>query len=334
MSEVNKSTDSIALVFPGQGSQYVGMGREICEDYPEAKDVLRQADSLLGFGLSELCFDGPEELLNRTDNAQPAILTVSMALLRVLERNHPGLWDAVSFLAGHSLGEYTALAAADSLPFEKALRLVRQRGLQMRHAGDRGEGGMLAIIGLGKEQVQELCDEVMAASGGTDDRPKGAWVANHNTPTQIVVSGTDEALPRVEELAKARGARRVVRLAVSIGSHCPLMRPAAEELRPLVEDTEILPPRIAVLGNISGAPLTSADGIRDELVQQLTSQVRWAESIQHILSHGTSTFIEVGPGRVLGGLIRRIDRSARTISLDDGETGRKLLDGKGELAWI
>ena len=334
MDQQNEADRAITLVFPGQGSQYVGMGKEIYDACPEAREVFHQADRILGFELSALCFDGPADLLNLTENAQPAILTVSVALLRVLERRKPSLWERVRFVAGHSLGEYTAIVSADSVPFGEVLVLVRERGLQMRRAGEAGRGGMLAIVGLDESQVQDICREVMDARDGSAGEPEGAWVANHNTPSQIVVSGTYDALEKVEHLAQARGARRVVRLAVSVASHSPLMAPATEELGRLVNRAEVRPPRIPVVGNVNGVPLTSPVEIRNDLVQQLSSQVRWVESIHTILSQGVSDFIEVGPGRVLSGLIRRIDRSARVLSLDDRETGRKMLLSEGSLAWI
>jgi len=334
MARVNASNGTIALVFPGQGSQYVGMGKELYQSCPEAREVFHRADRILGFDLSTLCFEGPEDLLNRTDNAQPAILTVSVALLRVLERREPSLWERVRFVAGHSLGEYSALVSAGALEFDSTLRLVRGRGLQMRRAGEYAEGGMVAVIGLDREAVQGICREVMAAHDGSKDNRAGAWIANHNAPTQIIISGTRDALARVEELARVRGAKKVVRLAVSVASHTPLMAPAVNALRRLISQVEVRPPRVPVLGNVSGAPLSAPEEIREELIRQVSSPVRWVESVQHILSQGVSNFIEVGPKRVLGGLIRRIDRSARIISLDDEKYRKRMLENTGGLEWI
>jgi len=298
---------SIALVFPGQGSQYVGMGRDLYEAYPQARAVFEEADRLLGFPLSRLCFEGPKEELNDTINTQPAILAMSVACFRVLEAE--GRLPAAGFVAGHSLGEYTALVAAGAIEFADALRLVRERGRLMKEAGERNPGGMAAIINLSDAILEAICYQASRETGGI------VQVANYNSPGQIVISGERKALERAMDLAREQGAARVVPLAVSIAAHSPLMGPAAQAFRWAVEGAAFREARIPVVANISASPITAVAEIKQELVQQLTSSVRWTESVQFMIEQGVDTFVEIGPKSVLCGLIRRIDRGVRTIKV-------------------
>jgi len=293
----------LAFVFPGQGSQYVGMGRDLYEAYPEARAIFDQADEILGFPLSELCFEGPAEKLNDTINTQPAIFTMSVACLRAL---NPSLSLDPLFVAGHSLGEYTALVAAGALTFADGLKLVRERGRLMKEAGKKNPGGMAAIIGLDARTVERICQEA-----------SGVQIANYNSPGQIVISGHREALEQAMGLARERGAKRVIPLAVSIAAHSPLMRPAAQEFRRAVEATALRRARIPVVANVTAEPTTEPEEIREALVRQLTSPVRWVESVERMIEGGVDTFVEIGPKSVLTGLIRRIDKGVRRMNVGD-----------------
>jgi [acyl-carrier-protein] S-malonyltransferase len=295
-----------AFLFPGQGSQYVGMGQDLYEAHPEARATFDQADKVLGFALSDLCFNGPEETLKDTINTQPAIFVTSVALLRTLESN--GL-PAPGFVAGHSLGEYSALAAAEAMDFAAGLQLVRERGRLMKEAGKRSPGGMAAVLGLKTEAVNEICRQARGETGGV------IQVANYNSPGQIVISGDFRTRDVAIELAKAEGAKRVVPLAVSIASHSPLMECIVDEFRQAVGATEFQRPAVPVVANVSAAPLESVEAIREELVQQLTSPVRWVESVQCMIGQGVTEFVEIGPKDVLTKLMRRIDRYVQGIAL-------------------
>jgi len=299
----------IAFVFPGQGSQYVGMGRDLYEAYPEARAVFDEANEILGFSLSKLCFEGPAEELNDTINTQPAIFTMSVACLKALNplfSLNPLSSPNPLFVAGHSLGEYTALVAAGALDFADGLKLVRERGRLMKEAGEKNPGGMAAIIGLDAGTLEGICQEA-----------SGVQIANYNSPGQIVISGHREALERAMGLARERGAKRVIPLAVSIAAHSPLMRPAAEEFRRAVETTPFRRARIPLVANVTARPIVEPEEVREELVTQLTSPVRWVESVERMIEGGVDTFVEIGPKSVLTGLIRRIDRSVRTVNVGD-----------------
>ncbi len=298
----------IAFVFPGQGSQYVGMGQDLYETYPEAKVIFDEADEILGFSLSELCFEGPKEELDDTINTQPAVFVTSLACLEVLKSR---LSASPLFLAGHSLGEYTALVAAGALDFADGLKLVRERGRLMMEAGERNPGAMAAILGLEAETLDEICQMASRETSGI------VQLANYNSPGQIVISGHKEALERALELAKEREARRVIPLAVSIAAHSPLMQPAAQTFAGVVAQVDFRQPRVPVVANVTAAPVTTIAEIRDELVKQLTSTVRWVESVQYMIAQGVATFVEIGPKNVLTGLIRRIDKSVRTVNVED-----------------
>jgi [acyl-carrier-protein] S-malonyltransferase len=302
---------NIAFVFPGQGSQHVGMGRSLAEHSPAAREVFAQADETLGFALSNLCFNGPDEELRDTINAQPAILTVSMACLAAL-REHLGPAEQLirpRLVAGHSLGEYSALVAAGVLDFSNALQLVRERGRLMKESGESTPGGMAAVIGLDARILEDVCRQA---------REKGVvWPANYNTPTQTVISGEVAALSAAIELAIASGAQRVIRLAVSIAAHSPLMQRASDQFNEVVNRLRWQDARIPIVGDVSAQVLVSADEIRAELSRQLYSSVRWTETVRQMLGVGVTTFIELGPGEVLSSLIKRIERQAQTLSVND-----------------
>jgi len=305
------SRRKIALVFPGQGSQHVGMGLGLARHSPAAREVFVQADETLGFRLSDLCFNGPEDELRDTVNAQPAILTVSVACLAAL-REHLGAADQIlrpRFVAGHSLGEYSALVAAGVLDFSTTLQLVRERGRLMKESGESNPGGMAAVIGLDARVLEDVCRQA---------REKGVvWPANYNTPTQTVISGDLAALSAAIELAVASGAQRVIRLAVSIAAHSPLMQRASEQFNEVVNRLRWEDAIIPVVSDISARVMVSADEIRAELTRQLYSSVRWSETVREMVGEGVTTFVELGPGEVLSTMIKRIDRKADTFSVND-----------------
>lgn len=307
-----------AFVFPGQGSQAVGMIRALTEAFPAAREAMAEADETLRFHLSRLCFEGPADELTDTINAQPAILAASVAVLRAIQSAFPNLGKPAA-VAGHSLGEYTALVAAGTLAYPDALRLVRERGRLMKEAGERRPGGMAAVLNLDEEQVAQACQQASQETGGV------VQVANINSPGQIVISGDHPTLERAITLVQGLGARRVVRLAVSIAAHSPLMAPAAEALQRVIHRVEMRPAIPKLIANVSAAPISAVEAVRDELVKQLTSTVRWTASIQNMIREGIDTFIEVGPGTVLSGLIRRIDQNVRTLSVGDPQ-GLEALD--------
>jgi len=305
---------NLAFVFPGQGSQYVGMGKALYEASAAARHVFQQADDVLGFELSHLCFEGPADELEDTINAQPAILTVSTACLAALREKWEALgksWQPPRYVAGHSLGEYTALVAAGVLDFADALRLVRERGRLMKEQGDDRPGGMAAVVGLDRDTLEAVCAEASAMTGTF------VLVANANSPEQFVISGEREALDRAVGLAKERGARTVVRLRISIAAHSPLMQQAAVKLAELIDRSPLRDPQVPVVANIAGQVLTTAEHIRDELATQMVTPVEWVGSVRHMVASGVDTFVEIGPGQVLSRLIRRISSDVKAISLND-----------------
>ena len=297
-----------AFLFPGQGSQVVGMGKDFAGTYDVARDTFNEADEILGFSLSSLCFEGPEEALNETINTQPALYVTSIAILRTLQELNPSAQPA--FVAGHSLGEFTAFTAAGVLDFESGLRLVRRRGELMQQAGNDNPGAMAALLGMDTDAVQAMCEKISQETG------KPLVLANDNCPGQVVISGDSEALDQAIEEAPALGARRAVKLAVSVAAHSPLMASASAEFEKAIQETTIQAPQIPVYANVTAQPLTAVDIIREEMQQQLTQSVRWTETIQAMISAGADTFVEIGSKDVLSGLIKRIDRKQNRISLN------------------
>ncbi|MBI2304994.1 MAG: ACP S-malonyltransferase [Chloroflexi bacterium] len=303
MTSSSNQAARLAYVFPGQGTQMVGMGLDVYQSFPEAREVFRQADEALDFPLSRLCFEGPAEELSRTINTQPAVLTVSVACFLAMHRE--GRDGMPLFVAGHSLGEYTALVIAKGLDFRDAVRLVRERGRLMEEAGRLHPGGMAAVMGLDEASLEEVCQET------------GAQIANVNSPEQIVISGGRETMAWAMDLARARGARRVVPLEVSGAFHSNLMQPAAEGMARIIDQYPVRDPLLPVVANTTARPLTTAEDIRGELVRQMCSCVQWRHSVEYMAHRGVSTFVEVGPGRVLTGLIKRTVAEARLLNIGD-----------------
>ena len=304
----------LAFLFPGQASQYPGMGRELAGNHPAARSVFDEADKALGFSVSDLCFNGSEDALKLTANTQPAILTASVATFRVLEES--GVRPA--YVAGHSLGEFSALVAAGGLDFSDAVRLVRRRGEYMQSAVPEGVGAMAAILGLAPAQVAGICRQ---AADGQVVAP-----ANLNSPEQTVISGHAEAVKRAVELASAGGAKRAVMLPVSAPFHSSLMQPAAVRLEVDLRTTAFHTLRVPLVNNADAELITSGDEAREGLIRQVTLPVRWEESIRELIDQGVNTFVEVGPGRVLTGLLRQIDRSIHVFNVEDEKSLRSTLE--------
>jgi [acyl-carrier-protein] S-malonyltransferase len=304
----------LAFLFPGQASQYPGMGRDLAEKFPSARKVFGLADATLGFPLSEICFTGNEEQLKLTENTQPAILTVSVAAARVLEEN--GVMP--DFVAGHSLGEYSALVAAGSLDFTAAVKLVRHRGKYMQEAVAAGEGAMAAILGLAPAEVADICKK--AASSEV------VSAANLNSSEQTVISGTAAAVKRAVEIASQSGAKRAVILPVSAPFHCALMKPAEARLEQDLRATAFAPLRVPLITNVDAEAITTGDEARDALIRQVCLPVRWEDSIHEMIEQGVRIFVEVGPGRVLSGLLRQIDRSVRSFNVEDAASLQSTID--------
>ncbi|HEX7421057.1 MAG TPA: ACP S-malonyltransferase [Thermoanaerobaculia bacterium] len=295
-----------AFVFPGQGSQYAGMGKDIAERFPTARRVFDQIDAALGFSISKLCFEGPDEQLKLTENTQPAILAVSSAIHAVLEEQGATRRDLV---AGHSLGEYSAIVSVGGLTPAEAAKIVHLRGKFMQEAVPVGTGGMAALIGPSLDEVRSICEE--AAQGEV------VSVANINAPGQIVIAGTKAGIERAIEIAKKRGVRRAVPLPVSAPFHCELMKPAEEKLKPILDEAPFKDLWLSLISNVDASPIGTAHAVRNALVRQVVSPVRWVESVQKMVSMGVKHFVEVGPGSVLTGLIRRIDPSVELINISD-----------------
>lgn len=298
---------TVAFTFPGQGSQIVGMGKALADTHPEARAVFDQVDEALGEKLSTVMWEGPTETLTLTENAQPALMAVSLAVVRVLQAKGIDTKANVAFVAGHSLGEYSALAAANALDISDAARLLRIRGRAMQKAVSVGVGAMAALIGLDLEAVREIAHE--AARGQVCD------VANDNGAGQVVVSGDVGAVERAVDLAKAKGAKRAVLLPVSAPFHCSLMKPAAVVMEEALSSVEVTVPVVPLVANVVAAPISDPDEIRARLVEQVTSMVRWRESISWLSDAGVDKFVEIGSGKVLSGLARRIVNGAQTLTI-------------------
>jgi [acyl-carrier-protein] S-malonyltransferase len=301
-----------AFVFPGQGSQFVGMGKDVYADNLEARRMFDLADDALGFSLARLCFEGPEEDLRLTINVQPALVTFSLALFAAMQSKIPAI--TVSFLAGHSLGEYSAMAASGVLSFRDAILLSRERGRLMYQAGVKKPGTMAAIIGLADEVVNQLAAE------------SGVFVANYNCAGQIVISGETGKMEKARAIASSLGALKVVPLQVSGAFHTPLMSPAAEGLAKAISTSCFNTPSVPIIGNASAKPLVSIGEVKDELVKQLTHPVQWQKSVEYMISQGIDTFIEIGPGKVLAGLIKRIDRQVKIVNVGDAESLKAFME--------
>jgi len=296
-------SSKVAYVFPGQGAQSTGMGLDLYNSHPPAKDVFDEADASLGFPISRLCFEGPDEELTKTHNVQPAILVVSIACLRASQAARCGSLPPPAFVAGHSLGEYTALVAAGALSLADAVLLVRERGRLMYEAGVRTPGSMLAVIGLDEETVKDVCLQ------------SGTEISNINCPGQIVISGAVQSLAEASKLAKTRGARVLIPLKVSGAFHSALMDPVISEFSRVVSDVRFRPPSVPVISNVNARPLANVDSIREELVKQLRSCIQWQGSVEYMTRSGVTAFYEIGPGRVLTGLIRRVNSELQVFNV-------------------
>ena len=301
----------IAFLFAGQGAQYVGMGKDLYDSFPESKAVFDKADQVLGFSLSKLCFQGPQEALTQTKNCQPAVLTMSIAALAAFKLAFSSSLSAISYMAGLSLGEYSALVAAEAISFEDAVCLVRRRGEFMEEAAQNKPGRMLSIIGLGLDKVKEICSQA------------NTEVANINCPGQIVISGGIKEIKEAGSLAQDYGAKRIVALEVSGAFHSSFMKEASDKLASELEKIKINPPKIPIVSNVTAKPVTKAEEIKDNLIKQVACSVLWDDSIKFILSKNVTTFFEFGPGKVLKGLMRRIDEKAEVINIEKKEDIQK-----------
>lgn len=306
---------SFAIVFPGQGSQSVGMLKEISDQYPIVKQTFDQASSMLGYDLWELTQQGPATVLDQTVHTQPALLVASYAIWQILRQYE---MSAPAFLAGHSLGEYTALVCAEALSFESAVKLVAARGQFMQDAVKSGEGAMAAIIGLDENVITEICESIALPQEVLSP-------ANFNSIGQVVIAGHVAAVERAMKLAKEKGAKLVVQIPVSVPSHCELMQPAAEQLAQLLDQTEFKTPQIPVVNNVDVSVYTDAASIRMGLTKQLYKPVRWVETIQYFAKQGVTRIIECGPGKILTGLNKRIDKSLQLVSVTDAENFEALV---------
>jgi [acyl-carrier-protein] S-malonyltransferase len=304
----------IAFVFPGQGSQYAGMGKDLAENFPAARKVFEDADKALRFSLSSVCFEGPAEELQLTENTQPAILATSIAALRAIESEG---FPRPDFVAGHSLGEYSALVAAGSLSLADAVRTVRSRGRYMQEAVPVGTGAMAAVLGMNLELIESICAQ---ASEGQVCSP-----ANVNAPNQVVIAGNTEAVDRASELLKSAGAKRVVKLKVSAPFHCALMRLAQERLAQDLETLDFENLQVPLITNVDAVAINKGDEARDSLIRQVSSPVRWLESVELLIGKGVDIFLELGPGKVLSGLLRQISTDVKCFNVEDSASLKQTL---------
>lgn len=348
-------TTKVAFLFPGQGSQAVGMGADVFAASPAAKQVFEAVDDAIGIPLSTLCFEGPEETLRETINAQPAIVTVSLAILAAFQEalslpvTHTPSWTyplLPGYTAGHSVGEYSALVASGGLDLQQAALLVRERGRLMHHEGTVCSGGMAAVLGMDEEQLQAVCQDAtqQAQQQLKADTPKGTIsthpglgqvaIANYNAPGQIVISGEQKALGLASELAKARGAKRVIPLAVSGAFHSPVMQPAQEGLAQAVDGAGIRDATIPMIGNIQGTPLVEAAAIRQEVTMQIASSVQWVHTIEYMVNAGVTIFIEIGPGQTLTGMVKRIAKGVTTLTIGNSTEVEKAVSMVREMGLV
>jgi [acyl-carrier-protein] S-malonyltransferase len=301
-----------AYVFPGQGSQTVGMGKDLHDAFDSVKALFKQADDAAGASISKLCFEGPEDELRKTINSQPALVTMGIVCLRAAQETAGGSLPPACCMAGHSLGEYAALAAAGAIDFAAAVHLSRERGRLMHEAGLKTPGAMAAVLGLDEAVLGEVCKQT------------GTIIANINCPGQLVISGATDNVARASEMAKARGATRIVPLQVSGAFHSPLMQPAVDGMTDVLARVAFKDPSVPIISNVTAQPLTSASQFKDELLKQLTSPVQWQKTVESMLQEGVKSFIELGPGRVLSGLVKRISREAETINVGDLSSVKSL----------
>jgi [acyl-carrier-protein] S-malonyltransferase len=308
MSETKK----VAYVFPGQGAQSVGMGKDLYATFDSVKALFKQADEAVGFPLSKIFFEGPDEELRKTSNAQPALVAVSIACLRAAQEAGGKNLPQASFMAGHSLGEYTALCAAGVIDFSTAVFLAKERGRLMYEAGLKTPGGMMAMIGIEEAALAEVCRET------------GTVIANINSPGQLVISGAVENITKAGELAKTRGAARAIPLQVSGAFHSPLMQPAVDGMTQILAGVTFRDPIVPIIANVTAQPLTQGSQVKDELLKQLCSSVQWQRSVEYMVGQGVGKFIEIGPGKVLAGLIKRINRESEMMNIGDANAVKGL----------
>jgi [acyl-carrier-protein] S-malonyltransferase len=308
MSETKK----VAYVFPGQGAQTVGMGKDLYDSFDSVKALFKQADDAVGFPLTKVFFEGPDEELRKTSNAQPALLAVSIACLRAAQEVGGKNLPQPAFMAGHSLGEYSALCAANVIDFHTAVFLAKERGRLMFEAGQKVPGAMMAMIGIEEAALAEVCKET------------GTVIANINSPGQLVISGPAENIARAGELAKTRGASRAIALQVSGAFHSPLMQPAVEGMTQILGKITFKDPIVPIIANVTAQPLTHGSQIKEELLKQLTSSVQWQRSVEYMTQQGVGKFIEIGPGKVLAGLIKRISKESEMVNIGDANAVKGL----------
>ena len=308
MSETKK----VAYIFPGQGAQTVGMGKDLYDNFDSVKLLFKQADEAVGFPLTKIFFEGPEEELKKTSNAQPALVAVSIACLKAAQEVGGKNLPAPSYTAGHSLGEYTALAATNVIDFSTAVYLAKERGRLMYEAGLKTPGGMMAMIGIEEAVLAEICKET------------GTVIANINSPGQLVISGALENIAKAGEMAKAKGAARAIPLQVSGAFHSPLMQPAVDGMTKILAKVNFKDPSAPIIANVTAQPLTQGNQIKEELLKQLCSSVQWQRSVEYMVKNGVGKFIEIGPGKVLAGLVKRINKESEMVNIGDANAVKGL----------